>query len=126
MNVSKEFLGWTFSIIVFLFLVMDGAMKVLQARVAVETTVKLGYPAHILVSLGVLTLVIALMYVIPRTALVGAILMTGLLGGAVATHVRVESPLFSHVLFGVYVGVVAWAGLFLRDERLRDALLLRP
>jgi hypothetical protein len=76
--------------------------------------------------LGVLTLLCALLYAIPRTSVFAAILLTGLLGGAMATHLRVDSPLFTHLLFGFYIGVMAWGGLYLRDPRLRAMIPIRP
>jgi hypothetical protein len=94
-------------------------MKVMKARVAVEGTIELGYPESVVFGIGVLLLVCTLLYVIPRTSILGAILLTGYLGGAVATQVRVGNPLFTHVLFAVYVGVMVWGGLYLRDNRLR-------
>ncbi|MGZ5818638.1 MAG: DoxX family protein [Burkholderiaceae bacterium] len=111
--------GRILTTIVVLFLLMDGAMKVMQLDVAVKATVELGYPQHVVFGLGVMTLVIAVLYAVPQTAILGAILLTGLLGGAIATHLRVGSPLFSHLFFGVYIGLMAWGGLFLRDSRLR-------
>jgi hypothetical protein len=111
--------------LVVLFLVFDGAIKVVGLDVVRETSVQLGLdPAHS-VGLGVMTLLIALLYAVPRTAVLGAVLLTGLLGGAIATHLRVHSPVFSHLLFGVYVGVLAWGGLWLRDPRVRSMLPLR-
>ena len=107
------------------FLVVDGAMKVMKASVAVEGSVQLGYPEKVVVAIGVVLLVCTLLYVIPQTSILGAILLTGYLGGAIATHVRVGNPLFTHVLFPVYVGVMVWGGLFLRDKRLRALVPLR-
>ena len=107
------------------FLVVDGAMKVMKAHVAVEGSIQLGYPENVVVAIGVLLLVCTLLYVIPRTSILGAILLTGYLGGAIATHVRVGNPLFTHVLFPVYVGVMVWGGLSLRDKRLRALIPLR-
>lgn len=106
------------------FLVLDAAMKLVQPQIVVDTTAQLGWPADAatLTMLGVVLLVATLLYVVPRTAVLGAILLTGYLGGAVATHTRIGSPLFSHVLFGVYVGLLVWGGLWLRDRRLRALL----
>jgi hypothetical protein len=101
------------------FLLVDGVVKVLDLAVVGETLNQLGYPASLARGLGVLTLLIAVLYAFPRTAFLGAVLLTGLLGGAMATHLRVGSPLFTHLLFGLYIGVLAWAGLWLRDARLR-------
>jgi len=100
-------------------------MKVMKAPVAVEGSVQLGYPEKVVVAIGVVLLVCTLLYVIPQTSILGAILLTGYLGGAIATHVRVGNPLFTHVLFPVYVGVMVWGGLFLRDKRLRALVPLR-
>jgi hypothetical protein len=84
-----------------------------------ESFTQLGYPMRLAASIGLIQLCCVLMYLIPRTAVVGAVLLTGYLGGAVATHVRVENPLFTHTLFPIYVAVLIWVGLYFRDERLR-------
>ena len=107
------------------FLLMDAGMKLLQASPAIKGTTDLGYPASAVFGLGVLQLACLVLYVIPRTSLLGAILLTGWLGGAIASHVRVGNPLFSHELFPVYVGALVWGGLYLRDGRLRILLLTR-
>lgn len=93
--------------------------KLLGMPVAEETMAQLGWPAGYALAIGVLELVCLVLYLIPRTSLLGAMLMTGLLGGAIATQIRAESPLFSHILFGLYLGVVMWGGLWLRDPLLR-------
>jgi hypothetical protein len=108
-----------------LFLTMDATMKLLQLPVAVEGTTQLGYPADVILPIGVIQVVCLVLYVVPRTSVLGAILWTGYLGGAIATHVRVGSPLFTHVLFPIYVAALLWGGLWLRDSRVR-ALLLPP
>jgi hypothetical protein len=108
-----------------LFLLMDGVGKLVKPEAVVKGTVELGYPESVLLPLGTTLLVCTILYVIPRTAVLGAILLTGYLGGAIATHVRVEHPFFSHVLFPVYVAVLLWGGLWLRDERLRALIPLR-
>jgi hypothetical protein len=105
--------------IVVAFLTMDGAIKILDLAVVGDTLRQLGYPASLARGLGVLTLLISVLYAVPRTAFLGAVLLTGLLGGAMATHLRVGSPVFTHLLFGLYIGVLAWGGLWLRDPRLR-------
>jgi hypothetical protein len=117
--------GRVLSALVVLFLLFDGLIKVARLPVVEETMAQLGYPAGLGFGLGVLTLAIALLYALPRTALLGAILLTGLLGGAMATHLRAGSPLFSHLLFGLYIGLMAWGGLYLRDEKLRAWLPIR-
>jgi hypothetical protein len=108
-----------------LFLLIDAVGKLLRPAPVVETTVQLGYPESVLLGLGIVLLTCTILYLIPRTAVLGAILLTGYLGGAIATHVRVGSPLFSHILFPVYLAVLIWGGLFLRDERLRALIPLR-
>lgn len=114
--------GWTLTSFVVLFLAFDGVIKLLDLPVVQQTSTQLGLPPSNTFGLGVLTLAIAVLYAVPRTAVLGALLLTGLLGGAVATHLRVGSPVFSHLLFGVYVGVFAWGGLWLRDPRVRALL----
>jgi hypothetical protein len=125
--VSKKALwaGRIISALPVLFLLMDGVMKLVKAAPVVEATVKLGYPATTIVPLGIVLLSCTVLYVIPRTSVLGAILLTGYLGGAVATHVRVGDPLFTHVLFPAYLGVMIWLGLYLRDNRLRALVPLR-
>ena len=108
-----------------LFLIMDAVGKLLKPRPVVEGTVQLGYSEGVLLGLGIVLLVCTILYLVPRTAILGAILLTGYLGGAIATHVRVGNPLFSHVLFPVYVAVLLWGGLFLREPRLRELIPFR-
>jgi hypothetical protein len=125
--VSKKsfWAGHILSALAGLFLLVDAVMKVMKASVAVQGTVQLGYPESSVVGIGLVLLVSTLLYVFPGTAVLGAILVTGYLGGAVATNVRVSAPLFSNVLFPVYVGVLVWGGLFLRDERMRALIPVR-
>ena len=106
-----------------LFLLMDGVMKLSKPAPVVEATVKLGYPESIIVSLGIVLTLSTVLYMIPRTAILGAVLLTGCLGGAVATHVRVGNGWFE-VLFPVIVGMLVWGGLWLRDSRLPNLLPL--
>jgi hypothetical protein len=108
-----------------LFLLFDTVIKLLRLPLAVEGTAQLGYPERLVLWIGIIELVCVAVYVTPRTAVLGAILLTGYLGGAVATHVRIGSPLLSHVLFPVYVGLLVWGSLFLRDGRLRTLVPLR-
>jgi hypothetical protein len=108
-----------------LFLLMDGVMKLIKPAPVVEATVRLGYPESVIQSLGIVLLVCTILYAIPRTSILGAILLTGYLGGAVAANVRVGNPLFSHTLFPVYVAVLVWGGLYLRDRRLRGLISVR-
>jgi hypothetical protein len=111
--------------LVTLFLLFDATVKVLALPLAVDATTELGYAAGVLVPLGVLQLVLLLLYLTPPTAVLGAVLWTGYLGGAVATHVRVGAPLVSQALFPTYVGALLWGGLWLRDARLRSLLPVR-
>jgi hypothetical protein len=104
---------------------MDGVMKVMMLPVVVEGTKRAGYPEGSMFGIGCVLLVCTLLYAIPRTSILGAILLTGYLGGAVATHVRMSDPLFSHALFPVYFGVLAWGGLYLREGRLPALIPLR-
>jgi len=117
--------GYVLSGLAVHFLLFDATMKVLQLPAAVEGTVKLGYPPGVLLGLGIVQLACLAVYLVPRTSVLGAVLWTGYLGGAVATHVRVRDPLFSHVLFPVYVAALLWGGLWLRDARLRAVLPVR-
>jgi len=91
----------------------------------VEGTARLGYPTSVLLGIGIVEVACLIAYVLPRTSVLGAILLTGYLGGAVATHVRIGSPLFSHVLFPIYLAVLIWGALFLRHDRLRALIPLR-
>jgi hypothetical protein len=106
-----------------LFLLVDGGMKLFKPPAAVEATLRLGYPESTLAGIGVLLLISTFLYLVPRTAILGAILLTGYLGGAVATHVRVGAVLFN-ILFPVFFGALLWGGLWLRDRRLQDLLPL--
>jgi DoxX-like protein len=116
---AQVWIGRVLSGVAVLFLAMDAAMKVLQVPAAVEGTTKVGYPAGVILPLGIIQFICLAVYLIPRTRVLGAILWTGYLGGAVATHVRVGDPLFTHILFPVYVAALLWGGLCLRDARLR-------
>lgn len=89
---------------------------------AVEGTVQLGYPEGSLLAIGIIEITCVVAYAIPRISVLGAVLLTGYLGGAIATHVRVESPLFSHTLFPIYIAILVWGGLYLRDARVRGLL----
>lgn len=118
-------IGWLPSGLAVAFLLVDAAMKLLALPVVLDAGAALGFPgAEMARGLGVVLLFCTVLYVAPRTAVLGAILLTAYLGGAVATHVRVGSPVFTHMLFGVYLGVLLWGGLYLRDQRLRTLLPL--
>lgn len=116
--------GRILSGVAILFLLADGAMKLVPIQPVTDTMQALGWPTDpwLLRTLGIIQIAATLIYANPQSAVFGAILLTGYLGGAVATHVRVGSPLFTHDLFGVAVGVVLWAGLWVRSPALRDVL----
>lgn len=116
--------GLIVSAIPSLFLLMDGVMKLFKPAFVVEATTQLGFPEGVIVGLGVVVLACLALYVIPQTAVLGAILLTGYLGGAVAAHLRHDGEAFT-VLFPVLFGAFLWAGLLLRDARLRALLPLR-
>lgn len=119
-------IGATMSGLVIAFMLMDAIMKLLALPAVLEAGDQLGFAgAGMARGLGAILLVCTALYVTPRTAVLGALLLTGYLGGAIATHVRVDNPLFTHVLFGVYLGALLWGGLYLRDARLRRLIPLR-
>ncbi len=122
---AARWTAYVLSGLVVAFLLFDAIVKLIMIPAVVEGSQKLGYPPETMPGIGWVLLLCTMLYVIPRTSVLGAILLTGYLGGAVATHVRVGDPLFSHVLFPVYVGVLAWAGLLLREDRIRELVPLR-
>jgi len=127
--VSKPalWLGRVLSGLVILFLLFDGAIKLVPWPVVTETMDRIGYGSSetLARSLGIITIVCTLLYAIPPTSILGAILLTGYLGGAMASHLRIGSPLFSHILFGFYLGLMLWGGLWLRDKSLRASIPFR-
>jgi hypothetical protein len=119
-------IGWALSGLVILFLTMDAVMKLLALPVVTQSGEALGFPgATVARTLGIILAACTALYAFPRTSVLGAILLTAYLGGSVATHLRVGSPLFTHVLFGVYVGVVVWMGIYLRDSALPELVPIR-
>lgn len=117
---SQRIIGWILSGFVILFLLFDAIIKFAMPPEVVQTTVnELGFQMHHITLMGVTGLLGVLLYAFPRTSVLGAILIMGQLGGAVASHVRVDNPLFSHTLFPVYIGIMMWAGLWLRIPALR-------
>lgn len=119
-------IGWAFSGLFATFLLVASiAPKLVGARVAYDSFAQLGWSGSYVLLIGGIELMGVALYLIPRTSVLGAILMTGLLGGAIATHLRADSPLFTHVLFGLYLGIAMWAGLWLRDPALRAMLPVR-
>jgi uncharacterized membrane protein YphA (DoxX/SURF4 family) len=116
-------LVWTGRVLSGLFVLFmlsaSAAPKLLGMPVAEETMAQLGWPPGYAFAIGVLELTLVVLYVVPRTSVLGAVLFMGLLGGAMATHIRAESPLISHVLFSIYLALFMWGGLWLRDAKLR-------
>jgi DoxX-like family len=119
--------GHLMSGLVIAFMLLDGGMKLVPFDFVIKATAELGYPASATFARGpgILGLICTALYMLPRTAMLGAVLLTAYMGGAVASHLRIGSPLFTHVLFGVYLALLAWGGLYLRDARVRDLLPLR-
>jgi len=116
--------GRVLSGLVIVFLLFDGAIKLVPWPVVTETMDKIGYGSSesLARTLGFITIACTVLYSIPPTSILGAILLTGYLGGAMASHVRIGSPLFSHTLFGLYLGLMVWGGLWFRDGSLRDLI----
>lgn len=116
---------WTARImggLVIAFMLMDSIFKLIPNDMVTAGTVELGYQVHHIPVMGVLGLTSILLFAIPRTQILGAILLTGYFGGAIATHVRLDNPLFSHILFPVYLGILAWGSLWLKNETLRKLI----
>ena len=124
---SASWTGRVLSGLVIVFLLFDGAIKLVPWPIVTETMDKMGYGSSetLARSLGIITIVCTLLYSVPPTSILGAILLTGYLGGAMATHVRIGSPLFTHTLFGLYLGLMVWGGLWLRDPGLRNFIPFR-
>jgi hypothetical protein len=121
---KMSWIGLTMTALVVLFLLMDAGMKLAAVQPVLQAGEQIGFPGVSMArTLGTILLACTLLYVFPRTSVLGAILLTAYLGGAVATHLRLGNPLFTHVLFGVYVGLLMWAGLALREPTLRGLLV---
>lgn len=118
-STAARWTGRVLSGIAVLFLTFDFAIKLSGAKAAVDATAQIGWQPHHLPILGVIELVCLVLYLVPRTAPIGAVLWTGYLGGAIATHLRLDDPLFTHILFPIYVAALLWGGLYLRDARVR-------
>lgn len=119
---------WTARImsgIVILFMLMDSIMKFIQPLSVVEATVSLGFAEHHILVIGILGLLSVLLYAYPRTSILGAVLLTGYWGGAIATHVRLDNPLFTHTLFPVCLAILAWGGIWLKNQELRSLIPLQ-
>jgi len=128
MDATPAAMLWTgrvMSGLVIAFLIFDVGIKLIGLPIVAETMVQIGWPAAMGFTIGVIEAICLVLYVVPQTAVLGAILWTAVLGGAVATHLRIADPLFSHTLFGVYLGLLMWGGVFFRDARLRALIPLR-
>jgi len=119
--------GRILSGLVIVFLLFDGAIKLVPWPIVTETMEKMGYGSSdaLMRGLGAVTIICTVLYAVPPTSILGAILLTGYLGGAIASHVRIDSPLFTHTLFGLYLGLMLWGGLWLRDRNLQALIPLR-
>ena len=117
--------GYVLTYIAVLFLLFDSITKIIKADQVVKATAQLGFPVEDIPVIGTILLVCVIIYVIPKTSVFGAILLTGYLGGAVVTNLRISAPLFSNVLFPVYMGIIVWGGIFLRDGLLRKIIPFR-
>lgn len=123
-NKTKTIVGWILSGLVIAFLLFDAYGKLVELEQVIQASEKLGYPTSVVFEIGAILLISVLLYAIPRTAFIGAVFLTGYLGGAVATHVRLEAALFSHTLFPIYFGILIWLGLYLRYPAM--SLLMPP
>ena len=117
--------GVVMSVIPSLMLLMASVMSLSKSAQALQGMAQFGYPENVVTAIGAACLASTVLYIIPRTAVLGAILLTGYLGGAIASHLRIGSPLFSHILFGLYLGLMVWGGLWLRDKSLRASIPFR-
>jgi DoxX-like family len=122
---TQKWIGYVLSTLVVLFLLVDSIMKVLKLPIVLEASAKLGFSASFIFTIGVVLLLCVILYVIPQTSVLGAILLTGYLGGAVCTHLRLGNPLFGYILFPTYLGAMIWLGLYLREPRLRALIPFR-
>lgn len=124
-NKWPRWIGWGMSSLMILFMLFDSVSKIALEPHVVEATTRIGFPIAVIRPLGIVSLACTLLYAIPRTSVLGAVLLTGYLGGAIASKVRIEDPMFSSVLFGVYFGLLIWGGLYLRDAELRALIPIK-
>lgn len=118
-------IGWGLTGLFVAFMIFDTSIKLLQLEIVKTTLVELGFAPHLGLVIGIVEAICLALYLIPRTSVLGAVLFTAVMGGAIASHMRQEAPLLSHTLFGVYLGLFMWGGLFLRDARLRSLFPVR-
>jgi DoxX-like family len=124
-STGRLWTGRILSALPVLFMLMDGVMKLMKPDFVVKATTQMGYPESVILPLGIVVLICTTLYAVPPTAILGAILLTGYLGGAVATHVRAGDPLFTHVLAPIYFAILIWGGLYLREPRLSSLVPVR-
>ncbi|MBN8651739.1 MAG: DoxX family protein [Cytophagales bacterium] len=117
---AARWTSYIISGIVILFMLMDSIMKFIKPTEVIEATLALGFKESHLATMGSLGLISTLLYIYPRTAILGSVLLTGYFGGAMATHVRLDNPLFTHILFTGYLSIMMWGGLWLRNFKLRE------
>ncbi|MDP4549559.1 DoxX family protein [Alkalihalobacillus macyae] len=120
MSLGRVTLARLMSAIVILFMFLDSLSKFYKPTAVVEGTLELGYSEHHLLVIGILGLFSVILYAFPKSSILGAVLLTGYFGGAIATHIRLDNPLFTHTLFPLYLAILAWGGIWLRDEKLRS------
>lgn len=121
-NKTSRIIGWILSILAMLFLLFDAFGKFTKPEAVIKGTTNLGYPVSSITLLGAILLICTILYAIPKTSLLGAVLLTGYMGGAIATQIRVENPLFTYILVPVYLGIILWLGLYLRSTKLRGLI----
>ena len=126
-DITKRRISYVMSGLVIAFMLFDSGMKLAAMDVVLKSSAELGYPPTVEFArgLGIVALICTALYAWPRTATLGAVLLTAYMGGTVATHLRAGSPLFTHMLFGVYLALLAWGGLYLREPRLKALLPFR-
>lgn len=118
-STTRRWVGRTLSGLAVAFLLFDSAMKLAMVQPVIDASARMGFPVDTARPIGAILLACVAIYLMPRTAVLGAVLLTGYLGGAVASHLRLEDPLVSHTLFPIYFGALIWGGLYLRDARVR-------
>lgn len=121
-NKTSRIIGWILSILVMLFLLFDAFGKFTKPEAVIKGTTDLGYPVSSITLLGAILLICTILYAIPKTSLLGAVLLTGYMGGAIATQIRVENPLFTYILVPVYLSIILWLGLYLGSTKLRGLI----
>ena len=125
-SMKRLWAGRILSGLAVLFFLFDSITKLMRVNAVVQGFVQMGYPVRFVPIIGAILLACVIVYLIPRTSILGAVLLTGYLGGAIASNLRVEAPLFTYVLAPLYFAVLVWGGLYLRDDRVRALIATRP